>query len=115
MNQAAHDRRVDYVEFGTNDLAASRRFFEQAFGWTFTEFGPDYVSFEDGRLTGGFRSDAPAGSSPLIVLYAVDLDQTRDRVVAAGGRVVNEHAFPGGRRFHFHEPGGNELAVWSER
>jgi uncharacterized protein len=115
MAQTDHDRRIDYVEFGTRDLPASRAFFASAFGWSFTDYGPDYTSFAGGRLSGGFRADAAPGTSPLVVLYAADLDATRRRVEAAGVRVFNEHSFPGGRRFHFVEPGGNELAVWSER
>ena len=115
MAQAEHDGRVDYVEFGTTDLPGTKRFYQEAFGWKFTDFGPDYSSFEDGRLAGGFRSDGEPGRSPLIVLYAADLDATRRRVEAAGIATFNEHTFPGGRRFHFVDPGGNELAVWSER
>ncbi|MHB1329198.1 MAG: VOC family protein [Gemmatimonadales bacterium] len=109
-----HDRRIDYIEFGTRDLAASKRFFETAFGWRFTDYGPEYTAFEDGRLNGGFHSKGPPGSAPLVVLYAADLDQLEGAVTAAGGTVTDRHAFPGGRRFHFVEPGGNELAVWSE-
>jgi predicted enzyme related to lactoylglutathione lyase len=115
MSSAQPDGRIDYVEFGTRDLTASKRFFEQAFGWRFTDYGPDYTSFQDGRLAGGFRADAPPGSTPLVVLYAADLDATRRTVEAAGARVFNLHSFPGGRRFHFTDPGGNELAVWSEK
>jgi predicted enzyme related to lactoylglutathione lyase len=115
MTQAQHDGRIDYIELGTRDLPASRRFFESVFGWKFTDYGPDYTSFADGRLTGGFRADTAPGASPLVVLYATDLDATRGRVEAAGAKVFNEHSFPGGRRFHFVEPGGNELAIWSER
>jgi uncharacterized protein len=115
MTQAEHDRRVDYVEFGTTDLAATKAFYHQVFGWQFTDYGPDYASFEDGRLQGGFNAEAPGGGSPLIVLYAIDLDATRQRVESAGVRTFKEHTFPGGRRFHFVDPGGNELAVWSER
>ena len=115
MAQPQHDRRIDYIEFGTTDIPATKRFYEQVFGWKFTDYGPDYTSFEDGRLTGGFRSDVAPGRCPLIVLYAADLDETRRRVEAAGGKPFNDHSFPGGRRFHFTDAGGNELAVWSEK
>jgi len=115
MSQAEQDRRIDYIEFGTSDLPASKAFFEKAFGWKFTDWGEGYSSFEDGRLGGGFRSDQPAGSSPTVILYAIDLDATRERVRAAGAEIFHEHTFPGGRRFHFRDPGGNELAVWSEK
>ncbi|MCA9739259.1 MAG: VOC family protein [Gemmatimonadetes bacterium] len=112
--QSDHDRRIDYVEFGTTDLQASKRFFADVFGWSFQDWGEEYTSFEDGRLAGGFTAGTPGGA-PLVILYATDLDATRARVEAAGGTVMNEHSFPGGRRFHFVEPGGNHLAVWSEK
>ena len=117
MSQAEHDRRVDYVEFRATDPQAVRRFYETVFGWKFTDYGPDYTSFEDGRLSGGFArsEERPASGGALVVIYAADLDATRKRVEEAGVRTYNEHSFPGGRRFHFTDPGGNELAVWSER
>jgi predicted enzyme related to lactoylglutathione lyase len=111
----ANDRRIDYLEFGTTDIGATKAFYQRVFNWKFTDYGPDYTSFEDGRLTGGFRSDGPPGTNPLVVLYAADLEEVKSAVVAAGARVFNEHSFPGGRRFHFIDPGGNELAVWSEK
>ena len=115
MSQPLPDGRIDYIEFGTTDIPATKQFYQRAFGWTFTDYGPDYTSFADGRLSGGFRSDGPPGRCPLIVLYAADLDGKRNQVEAAGGTPFNDHSFPGGRRFHFVDPGGNELAVWSEK
>ncbi len=117
QHPAEHDLRVDYVEFGAPDVAAARRFYERAFGWRFTDYGPDYAAFEDGRLSGGFTSDRPAGrGGPLVVLFAVDLADAERRVREAGGEVVvPPFDFPGGRRFHFADPAGNELAVWSDR
>jgi len=109
------ERRIDYIEFGCTDIPATKRFYESVFGWKFTDYGPDYTSFEDGRLAGGFRSDMPPGGAPLVVLYAADLDALRQRIDAAGVKTFNEHTFPGGRRFHFKDPGGNEIAVWSEK
>jgi predicted enzyme related to lactoylglutathione lyase len=110
-----NDGRIDYIEFGTTDLAATKRFYQRVFGWKFTDYGPEYTSFEDGRLAGGFRSDQPGGKSPLIVIYAADLDAMRRKIETAGAAPFNDHSFPGGRRFHFKDPGGNELAVWSEK
>jgi predicted enzyme related to lactoylglutathione lyase len=111
--------RIDYVEFASRDPAASRRFFEQAFGWRFEDYGPDYVAFDDGELQGGFFRGNPATTgtgAPLVVLYAAQLAPVQSAVEAHGGTVVKPvFAFPGGRRFQFVEPGGNELAVWSER
>jgi predicted enzyme related to lactoylglutathione lyase len=115
--QAAHDRRVDYVEIPVTDIAAAKTFYQKVFQWPFTDYGDDYTSFADGRLTGGLRKvPSKAGSGVLVVLYAKDLDATRARIVSAGGKIVQEtHEFPGGRRFHFADPSGNELAVWSDR
>ena len=116
MSQAEHDRRVDYVEFRTTDIDATRRFFLDVFGWEFTDYGPTYTSFADGRLSGGFSAspEVTAGGA-LVVIYATDLEHIEARVRESGGRIVREtYEFPGGRRFHFMDPGGNELAVWSD-
>ncbi len=117
VSLAQHDRRVDFVEFPSADLAATKRFFAEVFGWKFTDYGPDYTSFEDGRLTGGFYAvpTPPATTAPLVVIYTTDLAGMQQRVEAYGVATFNLHEFPGGRRFHFREPGGNELAVWSDR
>ena len=117
MNQAEQDRRIDYVEFTTNDLEATREFFAGVFGWTFTDYGPDYTSFSDGRLNGGFaRGERSSGGGPLVVIYAADLSAVEAAVVGNGGAIVEEtFEFPGGRRFHFADPGGNVLAVWSDQ
>ncbi|WP_313274934.1 VOC family protein [Stenotrophomonas sp.] len=113
------ERGIDYVEFASRDPAASRRFFEQVFGWTFEDYGPDYTAFDDGRLQGGFFRGQPLTASAgaaLLVLYAEQLAPVLEQVVAHGGELVKPvFAFPGGRRFQFLEPGGNELAVWSQR
>ena len=114
------DRHINYVELPATDLAAVKRFYAEAFGWQFTDWGPDYVSFEGAGVDGGFRGDgqvrpADAGSGVLVVLYANDLGATLSRVASAGAAIVKPiFSFPGGRRFHFRDPGGNELAVWSE-
>jgi predicted enzyme related to lactoylglutathione lyase len=94
-----------------------KRFYGDAFGWKFQDWGPDYVSFEDGRLAGGFRRESRvAAGGPLVVLYAVDLEDVERAVRSAGGTIAQEiFAFPGGRRFHFRDPAGHELAVWSVR
>ena len=115
--QQQHDRRIDYIEFPATDIQTTKRFYEQAFGWEFTDYGPDYTSFADGRLTGGLRRvDSHATGGPLVVMYAVDLEKSQQAVIEAGGTIVREpFEFPGGRRFHFTDPSGNELAVWSEK
>jgi len=112
----SNDRRIDYLEFHATDIARTKAFYVQAFGWKFTDYGPDYAAFDDGRLTGGFWKDGKAGNGVLVILYAADLAAAEARVRAAGGTIVKAaYAFPGGRRFHFADPSGNELAVWSEK
>ncbi len=117
MSQEEHDRRVDYVEFPATDIAEIKRFYSEVFGWEFTDYGPDYVSFTDGRITGGFTTTAkvPAGN-PLVVIYSTDLEGIEAQIRENGGKIIVEiFEFPGGRRFHFKDPNGNELAVWSDR
>ncbi|AVQ07535.1 TPA: VOC family protein [Xanthomonas vasicola pv. zeae] len=119
QESAARERRIDYVEFASVDPDGSRAFFETVFGWQFQAYGPDYLAFNDGRLDGGFyrtSAPAPAEGGPLVVLYADDLAPVLERVRVAGGEIVKPvFGFPGGSRFHFREPGGTTLAVWSER
>ncbi len=113
------DQKIDYLELPARGFDAVQSFYKQAFEWSFTDYGPDYTSFTDGRINGGFyksdqRSSTENGAA-LIVLYASDLERTRETVVSSGGRVVKEiFSFPGGRRFHFSDPHGNELAAWSD-
>ena len=108
------DGKIDYVEFGAGDLGPLKRFYAQAFGWAFTDYGPSYAAVNEG-LDGGFDADGAAGRKPLVILYAHDLEAMEAKVRAAGGTVVKPiFSFPGGRRFHFTDPSGNELAVWSE-
>ena len=111
--------KIDYIEFQAADPSASKRFFEQLFGWKSTDYGPDYTSFEDGRIAGGFaraekRSTLDTGGV-LVVFYHPRLEEVRQRVIDLGGKITAKiFSFPGGRRFHFAEPGGNECAIWSE-
>ena len=113
------EQRLDYVEFASLDPAASRAFFSAVFGWSFVDYGPEYTAFDDGRLQGGFFRGTPctsAAGAALLVIYADALAPMAEAVAARGGRVVKPvFSFPGGSRFQFVEPGGNELAVWSER
>jgi predicted enzyme related to lactoylglutathione lyase len=109
------DGKIDYVELPGGDLPAAKAFYTQAFGWKFVDYGPTYAAFDEG-LEGGFDGDAPQGRPPLVVLYAHDLEAIEAKVRAAGGTIAKPiFAFPGGRRFHFRDPAGNEMAVWSER
>ena len=109
---------IDYIEISVTDMAESKRFYEAAFGWKFNDYGPEYAGIQGGGgEVGGFRSDGDVSTGgPLVILYSNDLDMTLARVREAGGQIVLEpFEFPGGRRFHFRDPSGNELAVWSER
>ena len=111
--------KINYVEFPAKDLKATKSFFEATFGWSFTDYGPQYTAFEGQGLDGGFyEADLAATTergSALIIFYSDDLEATQAKVEQGGGRVVRPiFAFPGGRRFHFSEPSGNEFAVWSE-
>ena len=114
---AAPPPHPDYVEFTVHDIARAKAFYGAAFGWSFTDYGPAYTSFDDSRIGGGFTTDgAPHPGGPLMVFYAGDLDATFAKVKAAGGTIVKPpFAFPGGRRFHFTDPDGYEIAVWSEK
>lgn len=108
---------IDYIEFTSPRAGATRDFFTAAFGWGATAYGPDYTGLHDGRASGAEAGGIAAGEAraPLVILYSEDLDATVEAVVAAGGTITLEpFDFPGGRRFHFTEPGGAELAVWSE-
>ncbi|MBX7249256.1 MAG: VOC family protein [Caulobacteraceae bacterium] len=108
------DGKIDYLELPGTGLQAVKTFYAKAFGWTFTDYGPEYAGFNEG-LDGGFHDDPTAVTKPLPVLFAADLEAMQARVMAAGGEVVAPiFSFPGGRRFHFRDPAGNELAVWSD-
>lgn len=116
MGQQGIDRQIDNIEFAVEDIARSRTFYEKVFGWSFTDYGPDYCEFDDGRLKGGLARGEPAPGGPLVILYGADLTELEASIVSAGGRIVKAiFAFPGGRRFHFTDPDGYELAVWSDR
>ncbi len=114
------DQKIDYIEFPAADLDAVQVFYERAFGWAFVDYGPEYRSFSDGKLNGGFRHEnlrsTTASGAALVILYADNLENTRDKVASSGGTIIEDiFSFPGGRRFQFADPNGNELAVWSEK
>jgi len=116
MNQ--HEK-INYVELPAKDLAATKAFFESVFGWSFVDYGPEYTAFENQGLDGGFFQSDLASSTEkgaaLIVFYSSQLDATLAKVEKAGGSILRPiYSFPGGRRFHFTEPSGNEFAVWGE-
>lgn len=116
MPHTQSHNRIDYLEFVVSDISRTTAFYGTAFGWEFTDYGPTYMAFNDGRLDGGFTTEGeirPGG--PLVILYANDLEDALKRVESAGGFITKPiFAFPGGRRFHFQDPDGYELAVWTE-
>ena len=116
MTMTHQHHAIDYIELGASDLAASKAFFAEAFGWGFNDYGPGYAGIQSGDgEAGGLNATGDAGP-PLVLLYSDDLDGSVDAVRSAGGTVTAEpFDFPGGRRFHFTDPGGNEMGVWTEQ
>jgi len=112
--------KINYVELPAVDIPATKQFFSQAFDWIFEDFGPEYTAFANQGLDGGFfrseqKSTTDQGAA-LLVFYSRDLEGTLDKIEKAGGKIIKPiFAFPGGRRFHFAEPSGNEFAVWSDQ
>ena len=111
--------KINYVEFHASDMEATKRFFGDVFGWTFEDYGPDYIAFSEQGLDGGFflsdKSSSAAEGAALIVFYSENLEETLSKIEPAGGEIVKLiFAFPGGRRFHFTDPSGNEFGVWAE-
>ncbi len=112
--------KIDYVEFPAIDMAATKAFFKKVFGWKFKNHGQEYTSFSDQGLNGGFyRSvlhSTTGNGAALVVFYSEDLETTQAKIEKAGGVIVKPtFSFPGGRRFQFTEPSGNEFAVWSDK
>lgn len=111
--------KINYVEFPAKNIEASKKFFSKVFGWEFTDYGPEYSAFSNQGLDGGFyRAELTASSETggaLIVFYSKKLEQTEQKILDAGGSIIKPiFNFPGGRRFHFTDPNGNEFAVWSD-
>ncbi len=110
--------KIDYVEFAAKDMEATKAFFGVAFGWSFTDYGPDYMDSPGGGIiTGFFRANqqsTPAGGGALVTFYSSNLETTMEKIEQAGGAIVKPiFSFPGGSRFQFTEPSGNEFGVWS--
>ena len=110
---------IDYIEISVTDVAAAKRFYGAAFGWRFNDYGPGYAGIlgqgSDAEVGGFAQVDEVRAGGPLVVLYSNELEETVTAVERAGGRIAKSiFAFPGGRRFHFCDPAGNELAVWSK-
>ncbi|MEX0917868.1 MAG: VOC family protein [Candidatus Paceibacterota bacterium] len=115
MEKLQHEQ-IQYVEFLSRDFDAAKAFYTSAFGWTFTDYGPAYTAFSGTYVDGGFTTGEPVRGSVLVILYSKELEVTKGRVEASGGTITKDiFTFPGGRRFHFTDPDGYELAVWSDR
>ncbi len=115
----ADHEKLDYVEYAARDIEATKAFFERAFNWRFEDYGPDYTAFSGQGLDGGFFRDSQcskqASGGALLVFFSEDIEATLAKVQTAGGELTKDiFDFPGGRRFHFCEPSGNEFAVWAE-
>jgi len=118
LNMSEHEK-INYLEFPAKDLAIAKTFFSAVFGWKFVDYGPDYTAFFEAGIDGGFfKSDLVVSSlvgSALIVFYSQDLVATQAKIEKEGGKIIQAvFSFPGGRRFHFSDPNGNEYAVWSD-
>lgn len=115
-----HHHTIHYIEFYATDLEEAKRFFSAAFGWQFNDYGPEYAgirnAYAEGECGGICQTEKVVPGGPLVILYSVDLERSLASVKDAGGEITQEiFSFPGGRRFHFRDPIGNELAVWSDK
>lgn len=111
--------KINYIELPARDLAANKAFFRAVFAWEFTDYGRDYTAFNNAGMDGGFfkseQSVITENGSALVVLYHHDLEACQQKIIEAGGKIIEPvFSFPGGKRFHFSDPSGNEFAVWSE-
>ena len=107
---------INYIEFKAKDLAEIKRFYSEVFGWKFTDYGPKYTAFSESGIEGGFElTEEEITNGALVVLHHEDLEAVQQKTIEAGGRICQEiFSFPGGRRFQFLDPSGNELAIWTQ-
>jgi len=107
--------QIQYIEFLSNNFDSIKEFYQNTFGWKFTDYGPEYTAFAGEGVPGGFAPGTPVKGSILVIIYSGDLEGSKKSVVKSGGSIVHDiFSFPGGRRFHFIDSDGNELAVWSD-
>jgi predicted enzyme related to lactoylglutathione lyase len=107
--------QIQYIEFLSSDIKQAKKFYTLSFGWTFTDYGHEYSAFEGDYIDGGFALGKPVKGSMLVVIFSENIETTKQKIVKAGGIIAKDiFNFPGGKRFHFIDPDGNELAVWSE-
>jgi len=117
MEMKLKNNHINYVEFKAQDLEKIKKFYNQSFGWIFTDYGPTYTAFSESGLAGGFeKTEGDIVNGALVVLYHQDLSNIKDKIIKASGKISKDiFSFPGGHRFHFMDPAGNELAVWSDK
>ena len=120
MKSESRENRIDYIEFPTASNAshaATKKFYGEVFGWSYQSWGDDYSDTKDSGVASGINAAAGhCPRAPLVVLFSSNLEAVRERVIKAGGRISRDiFAFPGGRRFHYVDPSGNELGVWSDK
>lgn len=108
---------INYIELKAHDLEKTKAFYQNSFGWSFTDYGPTYIAFAESGVDGGFeKTDLPIVNGALIVLFHENLEAIKDKIIENSGQIAQDiFTFPGGRRFHFLDPSGNELAVWSDK
>tara|TARA_R110001606_G_scaffold130382_2_gene265799 strand:+ start:390 stop:737 length:348 start_codon:yes stop_codon:yes gene_type:complete len=113
----AKDNHINYVELKAKDLEKTKKFYTAAFNWTFTNYGTTYIAFSESGLEGGFeKTDNEIINGALVVLFHSNLKIIKNKIIEAGGKISKDiFSFPGGHRFHFKDPSGNELAVWSDQ
>jgi len=111
------NNHINYIELNAKNLEEIKTFYSTCFGWSFTDYGPDYVAFSDSGLQGGFeKTDKKIVNGALVVLYHENLEKIKNTILKAGGTISRDiFSFPGGKRFHFSDPSGNELAIWAEK
>ena len=120
MSNNPKENHIDYVEFpakSADALASVKRFYKEVFRWSFQDWGHHYSDTKDSGIASGFSADASHRPSvPLVVLFAADLEAAKERVIKAGGTISKDIvSFPGGRRFQYIDPAGNQLGVWSDK
>lgn len=110
---------ISYLELPARDIPATKNFFQEVFDWKFQDYGDEYTAFTEDRLEGGFfkseKKSSTENGAAIVIFYSNDLEGTQDKIEKSGGKIIRHiFSFPGGRRFHFTEPSGNEFAVWSD-
>jgi len=115
----SHHEKIHYLEYPAHDFKLIKAFYSQVFNWSFIDYGLEYIAFENAGIDGGFYkselNSSTQNGAALTVFYSDELEETQNKIIAAGGSIIKEiFSFPGGRRFHFTDPCNNEFAVWTE-